>query len=168
VQIEPADAALLWKFRYYLRVHKKALTKFLVCVDWDVHEEVRQALELLRMWAPIDTDDALRLLCPEYIHPEVRKYAVDNLSRASDEELSCYLLQLVQALRFERWEDSTTTDDEGLPPLARLLVNRACRSVEMATFFYWFLSVETADSATHGKMYSFVCVMTLPHVSCCV
>lgn len=82
--------------------------QFLVCVDWDVAEEVRQALELLREWAPIDTEDALRMLCPEYIHPDVRKHAVDTLDRASDEELLCYLLQLVQALRFERWDSGVS------------------------------------------------------------
>ncbi|GAA0148434.1 hypothetical protein LIER_43001 [Lithospermum erythrorhizon] len=31
----------------------------------------------------------------------VRAYAVTILERAGDEELQCYLLQLVQALRFE-------------------------------------------------------------------
>lgn len=33
---------------------------------------------------------------------QVRAYAVSVLERADDEELQCYLLQLVQALRFER------------------------------------------------------------------
>lgn len=37
---------------------------------------------------------------------QVRAYAVSVLERADDEELQCYLLQLVQALRFERSDTS--------------------------------------------------------------
>lgn len=37
---------------------------------------------------------------------QVRAYAVSVLERADDEELQCYLLQLVQALRFERSDKS--------------------------------------------------------------
>ena len=46
---------------------------------------------------------------------KVRGYAVSVLERADDEELQCYLLQLVQALRFERSDKSR---------LALFLVNR--------------------------------------------
>lgn len=37
---------------------------------------------------------------------QVRAYAVSVLERADDEELQCYLLQLIQALRFERSDKS--------------------------------------------------------------
>ena len=37
---------------------------------------------------------------------QVRAYAVSILERADDDELQCYLLQLVQALRFERSDKS--------------------------------------------------------------
>lgn len=37
---------------------------------------------------------------------QVRAYAVRILERADDDELQCYLLQLVQALRFERSDKS--------------------------------------------------------------
>ncbi len=42
-------------------------------------------------------------LCREksFQNPTVRQYAVDTLQSASDEELLTYLLQLVQALRYE-------------------------------------------------------------------
>lgn len=50
--------------------------------------------------------------------PQVRAYAVSVLERADDEELLCYLLQLVQALRFERSDKSR---------LSQFLVQR-CKS----------------------------------------
>ncbi|XP_038078977.1 phosphatidylinositol 3-kinase catalytic subunit type 3-like [Patiria miniata] len=99
------EADLVWKFRFYLTNQKPALTKFLKCVNWDVPHEARQAIELLRKWNPIDVADALELLSPQFKNPTVRKYAVSRLKQADDEELLLYLLQLVQALKYENFED---------------------------------------------------------------
>jgi hypothetical protein len=52
-------------------------------------------------WAPIDIADALELLSPDFLAEEVRSHAVATLQRHDDEELQYYLLQLVQALRYE-------------------------------------------------------------------
>ena len=57
---------------------------------------------MARARAPIDVADALKLLGPErsYQHELVRAFAVEHL-REQDGELLMYLLQLVQALRYE-------------------------------------------------------------------
>lgn len=65
---------LVWKFRFYLSSHKKALTKFLKCVNWGIHTEVGQAISLLNQWSPMDVDDALELLSPVFKHSVVRGY----------------------------------------------------------------------------------------------
>lgn len=96
---------LVWKFRYYLMSQKKALTKFLKCVNWQAQAEVKIALELLATWQPMDTQDALELLTPQFQHPEVRLYAVSRLRQATDEDLLLYLLQLVQALKYENYDN---------------------------------------------------------------
>lgn len=96
---------LIWKFRFYLSNQKKASVKFLECVNWKVPGEARQALDLLGQWAPMDVEDALRLLSPSFQHPSVRRYAVARLQQASDEDLLLYLLQLVQALKYENFDD---------------------------------------------------------------
>ncbi|XP_025833575.1 phosphatidylinositol 3-kinase catalytic subunit type 3 [Agrilus planipennis] len=57
----------VWKFRFYLSNQKKALTKFLKCVNWTQNNEVRQALSMLELWAPMDVEDALELLSPNVI-----------------------------------------------------------------------------------------------------
>lgn len=95
---------LVWRFRYYLMSQKKALTKFLKCLNWQVSAEVNIALELLATWQPMDTQDALELLTPQFQHPKVRLYAVSRLSQATDEDLQLYLLQLVQALKYENYD----------------------------------------------------------------
>ncbi|KAF0289167.1 Phosphatidylinositol 3-kinase catalytic subunit type 3 [Amphibalanus amphitrite] len=78
-----------------------ALSKFLKCVNWEQTSESQQALDLMLRWAPIDPNQALELLGPSFTHPAVRAYAVCRLQQAPDEELLMYLLQLVQALRYE-------------------------------------------------------------------
>ena len=96
---------IVWRFRFYLINQKKALAKFLKCLNWDVQTEASQAVELLTKWSPMDIEDALELLSPQFQHREVRKYAVSRLSQATDEDLLLYLLQLVQALKYENFED---------------------------------------------------------------
>ncbi|XP_058833251.1 phosphatidylinositol 3-kinase catalytic subunit type 3 [Topomyia yanbarensis] len=96
---------LIWKYRFYLSAQKKALTKFLKCVNWETGTEVRQALTLLAKWAPMDVEDALELLNSSFNHPTVRRYAISRLDQAPDEDLLLYLLQLVQALKYEHFDE---------------------------------------------------------------
>ena len=54
-----------------------------------------QATELMQLWEPIDVEDALRLLSPDFTHTSVREFAVSILSVAREEDIVAYLLQLV-------------------------------------------------------------------------
>ncbi|CAH2049622.1 unnamed protein product, partial [Iphiclides podalirius] len=99
------DQDLVWKFRFYLSSHRRALTKFLECVNWNRPAEVRQALAMMKQWAPMDVEDALELLTPKFTHPAVRRYAISRLKQAPDEDLLLYLLQLVQALKYEDFNE---------------------------------------------------------------
>ncbi|KAL5119285.1 Phosphatidylinositol (PI) 3-kinase [Pleosporales sp. CAS-2024a] len=132
----------IWKFRYFLLRDKRALTKFVKCVNWKNPREARQAAPLLDKWAEIDVDDALELLGPHFDHPVVRSYAVERLKKADDEELLLYLLQLVQALKYEAPGEG---DDSSL---ARFLVTRAANSFALGNFFHWYLMVEISDFST--------------------
>ena len=105
-KLASADKDLLYRFRYALTENKKALTKVLLSIDWDMESERAEVPTLLSLWkakAPIDVADALKLLCNEreFQNAMIRQYAVDVLRTASDEELHLFLLQLVQALRYE-------------------------------------------------------------------
>lgn len=62
-------------------------------------------LQLMGQWSRIDIADALELLSPDFSNEEVRAHAVAVLDRAPDEELLYYLLQLIQALRYESSDD---------------------------------------------------------------
>lgn len=52
----------------------------------------------------MDVEDALELLSPNFTHAVVRKYAVTRLQQACDEDLLLYILQLVQALKYENFD----------------------------------------------------------------
>lgn len=77
---------------------------------WTDPSEAKQATEiLLPMWTDITVDDALELLGPSVHDRRVREYAVRQLEKASDEDVMLYLLQLVQAIKFE--EVSEVSED---------------------------------------------------------
>lgn len=150
----------LWKFRYYITRHKQALTKFLKTISWEDPREVKQVIELLPRWTEIDIDDALELLGPNFKHPAVRGYAVDRLRKASDHELELYLLQLVQALRFERSDKPArnlsmqSNNSTNIPPfntrkrssLAKFLINRAVKNPILGNYFFWYMTVESQEN----------------------
>ena len=172
--------------RVAMKRERRALTKLLLSVDWGVDSEVAQVDGLLAEWArraPIEAPDALKLLGRErtFQAEVVRRFAVDALRRASDDELLAFLLQLVQALRYQQVggaagaggpgggndgggaaatpagvEDPAVDGGGGggggVSPLAQFLIERACRSLKLANFFYWYLRVELED-ATHGHIY---------------
>ncbi|RKO89018.1 phosphoinositide 3-kinase family, accessory domain-containing protein, partial [Blyttiomyces helicus] len=140
---------LLWKFRFYLTRDKKALTKFLKCVLWSDPVEVKQAVDLLLVWVEIDIEDALELLGPTFENLSVRSYAVLQLKKADDEELQLYLVQLVQALKFESLGDKSHIHES---PVADFLIDRAIKNPILGNYFYWYLMVELEDKHV-GKLF---------------
>ena len=49
---------LIWRFRYYLSSNKKALAKFVKCINWESSQEAVQALDLIHKWTPMDVEEA--------------------------------------------------------------------------------------------------------------
>ncbi|THV02807.1 putative atypical/PIKK/PI3K protein kinase [Dendrothele bispora CBS 962.96] len=160
--LNPEEKDLIWKFRFYLARDKRGLTKFLKSVTWRDPSEVKQAVEeLLPQWTEIDTDDALELLGPGTVDSRVRAFAVRQLTRADDDELLLYLLQLVQALKFESAasdqrssrsaSNAISYDDSGLTDF---LIARGVQNFVLGNRLYWYLMVEVAlEDKVVSKMY---------------
>ena len=146
-----AQRELLWTFRWSLRSDPLALPRFLGAVDWTDGAECGAAVAILDTWAlPSSSAEcaalALWLLSPAFEHGAVRAHAATVvLPRASDDDISDVLLQLVQALRWESLDNS---------PLATVLVTRASQSVTLATWLHWYLTVELADARFSGRAQS--------------
>lgn len=156
-ELSTQEKDVVWTFRHHLSKDKRALTKVVKATDWNAPQEAKQAVELIPKWAEIDVDAALELLGPTYDNNVVRGYAVDRLRKADDAELLLYLLQLVQALKFERYEEG----DEGLPEssLAKFLIDRAAANFQLGNYLHWYLMVECDDrgtdtNAAHRKLFA--------------
>ncbi|CAI4211013.1 unnamed protein product [Parascedosporium putredinis] len=149
--LTPEEMDLVWKFRYHLTRDKRALTKFVKSVNWQEATEAKQAAQLLNRWTAIDVDDALELFGPSFDSPIVRTYAVERLRKANDHDLLLYLLQLVQALKYEH---IVASDEEGTQDssLARFLISRAADNPTLGNYFHWYLMVECDDSSPEQDM----------------
>ena len=131
-------------------------------MEWDVESEVVQAAELLSQWrmrSPIEVTDALRLLGKNVAFRTslVRTYAIETLAASPDDELVLYLLQLVQALKYEHIDVSSSTQvsaDTNVPKssLDSFLIERAAKNIQLANFLYWYLRVEMEDPS-YGARY---------------
>lgn len=148
--LNPEEKDLVWKFRHHLSKDKRALTKFVKATNWQDPGETQQAMNLIPEWAEIDVDAALELLGPTFDNPVVRAYAVARLRKADDDELLLYLLQLVQALKFENYE----TEEEGFPDssLARFLIDRATENFLLGNYLHWYLMVECDEKSPNVDM----------------
>lgn len=154
-ELNGEEKDLIWKFRHHLTREKRALTKFIKSVAWQDQGEVRQAIQLLPRWTEIEVDDALELLGPTFDNTAVRAYAVDRLRKAEDDELLMYLLQLVQALKFEKVDGEAAIDSS----LASFLISRATQSFTLGSYLYWYLMVECDDKSPnqakdHRKLFA--------------
>ncbi|KAI9676128.1 MAG: Phosphatidylinositol (PI) 3-kinase [Caeruleum heppii] len=157
--LNPEEKDLIWKFRHHLTRDKRALTKFAKSVAWNDQGEARQAAQIIPKWTEIDVDDALELLGPTFDNPVVRSYAVNRLRKADDDELLLYLLQLVQALKYEKISPEATEDATQDSSLARFLIARATDSFVLGNYLHWYLMVECDDSSpeqgnTHRKLFA--------------
>ncbi|GAM88869.1 hypothetical protein ANO11243_069030 [Dothideomycetidae sp. 11243] len=144
-ELSSEESNVVWKFRHHLTRDKRALTKLVKSVAWNDANEVRQVSQLLPKWEEIDIDDALELLGPQFDNRDVRTYAVDRLRKADDEELLLYLLQLVQALKFEPDAKADETAAHADSSLAGFLVARSAQNLKLGNYFHWYLMVELDD-----------------------
>ncbi|KAM4695460.1 phosphatidylinositol 4,5-bisphosphate 3-kinase catalytic subunit beta isoform 1-T2 [Discoglossus pictus] len=125
---------LIWTLRYDCRENFPcSLPKLLLSVKWNKLEDVAQLQALLQIWSKLPPRDALELLDFNYPDQYVREYAVNCLKQMSDEELSQYLLQLVQVLKYEPFLDCA---------LSRFLLQRALANRRIGQFLFWHLRSE--------------------------
>ncbi|KAJ5562693.1 C2 calcium/lipid-binding domain CaLB [Penicillium sp. DV-2018c] len=115
-------------------------------VNWRDVGEARQAAEMFPKWTEIDVDDALEILGPTFDNPAVRSYAVESLRKADDEELLLYLLQLVQALKYDATPDNNPDAAPQESSLAHFLISRAANNFKLGNYLHWYLMVEFDDA----------------------
>ena len=117
-----------------------------------------QTLLLLKSWPLLSPSVALELLDYNYQEPAVRSFALRCLESASDEEISRYLLQLVQALKYEAYLDCD---------LASFLLDRAWKNQRIGHYLFWYLRAEMKSSIVRtrfGLMLEAYCRGSISHL----
>ena len=125
---------------------------------------------MLQEWTQVSAPLALGLLGSEghCLQPQVRLYAIESLRKASALELKMFLLQLVQALKYENAHkmqqaqsasallQESCRDDlpssiipsemsrtiNQIEPLAAFLLNLSITYPELSSYLYWYIKVE--------------------------
>ncbi|XP_068173009.1 phosphatidylinositol 4,5-bisphosphate 3-kinase catalytic subunit beta isoform isoform X2 [Antennarius striatus] len=150
---------LIWTLRYDCRENfPQSLPKLLLSVKWSKHDDMAQLQALLQIWPKLCPRDALELLDFNYPDQYVREYAVDCLRVISNEELSQYLLQLVQVLRYEPYYDCALT---------HFLLERAQENRKIGHFLFWHLRSEIhmpAVSVQFALILEAYCRGSIPHI----
>ena len=138
--LEEQTKQLIWWLRYDIRdkydLFPHALLFVLYSVSWDNHIEVSKMQALLQTWPTLEADQALSLLDFTFPDKYVRKKATDWLDELPDEELSQYLLQLVQALKYENYLNCD---------LVKFLLRRALRNHNIGHQLFWLLKSDMHD-----------------------
>ena len=138
--LSQGEKELLSKYMWSLTDKKHALLKVLIALDG----ETVLVEKILAEWTPVDMAGALSLLGEEIgVSPFaslVRRYAVDRLaSIASNEEVSMYMFQLIQSLRYDH------------ECLSTFLISRAVLDEPLASDLFWSLQCES-DMGRIGKL----------------
>ncbi|CAD8088033.1 unnamed protein product [Paramecium primaurelia] len=111
-----------------------ALQIFLMAIEWDDPEQVREAHNMIKLWTPLPPEDALPLLDAQFADETVRLYAVERVSILSDDELQLYMLELTQCLMFEK---------HLFNPLAEMLLERSLQNPWVVGHeLFWLLKAQ--------------------------
>ena len=163
IKLDNNDVALFWTYRYELKKNNtpRALTKIMNSVKWgNIKSENEFIKNILNPWKPIEISDILFMLSRKFsvndIYPnpvktlnsnfdfegmkQLRKFAVEKLSKISNEELNFILLQLVQAIRYE--DISNISEQKIETPLVNFLIESCSKNALLASSFYWFIETE--------------------------
>jgi CRP-like cAMP-binding protein len=128
------DKEFLWESRLQILDRAELIPAFVMCICWDDADKVLELYDLLDIWEAPTPIQALMLLDRRFMDPKVRAYAAHALEELSDEDLSLYMLQLCQQLKFENHVDSA---------LSRFLLRRALRNQRLiGHIFFWCLQSE--------------------------
>uniref|UniRef100_A0A8C5U525 Phosphatidylinositol 4-phosphate 3-kinase C2 domain-containing subunit alpha n=1 Tax=Malurus cyaneus samueli TaxID=2593467 RepID=A0A8C5U525_9PASS len=137
IGLSKEDKEFLWEKRHYCHSHTNSLPKILVSAphwDWASLPEIYL---LLQRWPPLSPLAALELLDSRFADQEVRNTAVNWIETLSDDELTDFLPQFVQALKYETYLDSA---------LVKFLLARALGSIRVAHYLYWLLKDTLYDT----------------------
>lgn len=145
-ELKPEESELLWEHRHYCMSVPKALPLILSAAPSWEYGFLPEIYNLLASWAPLKPVDALELLKVNFPDTRVRDTAVQWMEAVVDDELCDYLPQLVQAVKYEIYHDSS---------LVRFLIRRALASVRVMHYLFWYLK-DTIGDPQFGQRFQII------------
>ena len=128
------EKLILWKNRFYVAKMNSLIPRLLLSCDYNNPKSNIELEELVKVINDVSVVQAIELLSGRYISDTVRTFAVDNLRRSNVINIQTYLLQLVQALKYEKNHDNA---------LARFLIEMAVEyPITIGHEFFWHLRSE--------------------------
>ena len=133
----------LWRHRYHCTSESRVLSKFLKIINWGDSSQTREARQVMSRWSIVRPEMCLELLGSSFSDPIVRAYAILHLSKLKDIDLAGYMLQLVQCLKLEPYDDSV---------LLRFMLRRSIRNpLVVGHKLFWLLRSELHSRESLGR-----------------
>jgi len=139
-KLNDEESRLLWQLRLEcMERYPESLPKVLSVVNWADNKDVAMVHSLITAWPNIEPDRAMQLLNVHYADLKVREFAIRCFKQLTDVSLQNYMLQLVQALKFELYLDNA---------LCTFLISRAWRNRKIGHFLFWHLKAEVCNRSS--------------------
>ena len=134
---------ILWRNRFAVTKMNSLIPKLFLSSDYNnpyANREFRKIIKLVREMTIVQ---AIELLSGKYVNEIVRTFAVSILKKSPLSDIKIYLLQLVQALKYEKNIDNA---------LARFLIEQAiAHPITIGHEFFWYLRSEMYNQEVQKK-----------------
>ena len=131
------EKATLWRNRFAVSSMTSLIPKLFLSCDYN-DPNINQDIEnIITKINGLSVVQAIELLSGKYVNAIVRKFAVNCLRKVNPLNIQTYLLQLVNALKYEKNHDN---------PLARFLLEQAIEHpITIGHEFFWHLRSEMSN-----------------------
>ena len=138
-----SEKNILWRNRYGVAKMNSLIPKLFLSVDYNNPNANVEYQKIIKLVNDLTIVQAIELLSGKYINEIVRSFAVSILRKQPIGDIKIYLLQLVQALKYEKNIDNA---------LARFLIEQAiAHPITIGHEFFWHLRAEMYNQEVQKK-----------------
>ena len=124
----------LWRNRFAVSGMASLIPRLFLSCDYNNPNTNQEIEQLTKVINGVSVVQAIELLSGRYVNEAIRTFAVSILRQANITTIQSYLLQLIQALKYEKNHDSA---------LARFLIEQAIlHPIKIGHEFFWHLRSE--------------------------
>ena len=134
---------ILWRNRYGITKMHSLIPKLFLSSDSNNPNTNKEYQKIIKLITDLTIVQAIELLSGKYVNEIVRSFAVSILRKFPISDIKIYLLQLVQALKYEKNVDNS---------LARFLLEQAiAHPITIGHEFFWHLRAEMHNQEVQKK-----------------